>query len=193
MSRTRLAVATSNPGKLREIGEALKEMGCDLELVPYGGPMPEEDGATYAQNALKKALWAHKETGLWAMAEDSGLEVPSLGGWPGVRSARVAPSDAERIGLLLSRLRGSSDRRALFVCCACVVGEGFCLLAEGFCFGEIAEEPRGEGGFGYDPVFVPEGFSATFAEMEPSAKNRVSHRGVALRGLWRLIRSCGLC
>ncbi len=193
MSRTRLVVATSNPGKLKEIGELLGEMGCDLDLSLYDGPVPEEDGATYAENALKKALWAHERTGLWALAEDSGLEVLSLGGWPGVRSARVAPSDAERISLLLSRLGSSPDRRAVFVCCACAVGEGFRLLAEGFCFGSIAEGPRGEGGFGYDPVFVPEGFRRTFAEMGASAKNRLSHRGVALRGLWRLVRSHGLC
>jgi XTP/dITP diphosphohydrolase len=186
-----LLVATRNPHKMREIRAILRIPR--LELVPAGDlpwlPEVEEDGATFEQNAVKKAATLARASGMWAMADDSGLEVPALGGEPGVRSARYAgePADyAANNALLLARLRGAADRGARFRCVVALAGpDGRARVAEGRCEGRIAGRARGRGGFGYDPLFVPDGFDRTFAQMKAAEKNRVSHRGRALRAARR--------
>jgi XTP/dITP diphosphohydrolase len=148
-------------------------------------PEVEEDGATFEANAAKKAAALARASGLWALADDSGLEVAALGGAPGVRSARYAgePSDAAaNTRRLLAEMAGRTDRAALFRCVVALADpSGRVRTVEGACEGRIAETPRGAGGFGYDPVFVPEGETRTFAEMPPAEKHARSHRGAALR------------
>ena len=185
--RWRIVFASHNAGKAAEVRNLLP--GVEL-LGGVAGPAVEETGSTYGANALLKARsWAWA-TGLPALADDSGLEVRALGGAPGLHSARVAPSDRERLRWLLGRLEGVKDRRACFVASLAVAfpREGRSLLVQGHCFGTIARAPAGEGGFGYDPLFVPDGGEKTFAEIPPEEKNRLSHRGVACRMLLSLLR-----
>lgn len=155
-----------------------------------GAPEVVEDGATFRENAFKKAAALAAYTGMPALADDSGLEVDHLCGLPGVRSARFAGPDAgdeANVALLLELLQGvpASRRGAQFACVICLVTPGGEVRwAEGICRGRIAEAPRGGGGFGYDPVFiVSELNNRTFAEVPPELKNRISHRSVAMRGI----------
>jgi XTP/dITP diphosphohydrolase len=147
----------------------------------------EEDAPDLLGNARLKAEAISRAAGAPAVADDTGLEVDALGGAPGVRSARYAgesASDAENVAALLAALAGAADRRARFRTVAMVVGPGLEVVAEGTCEGRIATEPRGVGGFGYDPVFVPDsGDGRTFAEMSPSEKHAISHRGRAFASL----------
>lgn len=187
----RLVAATRNRGKVREISEALSGLG--VELIPFDElpdpPQIEEEGETYEENAAHKALTVARHTGLPAVADDSGLEVEALGGAPGVRSARFAgekASDEERIAKLLKLLEGLplKRRRARFVCViALATPDGRVELFRGECYGYIAEEPKGKGGFGYDPVFLVPEYGKTFAELGLEVKNRISHRARALRKL----------
>lgn len=190
----RVLLGTRNRGKIQEIEEILFGLPW-LELLTYEEvPFSDvaEEGRSLEENALLKARRISQETGLPVLAEDSGLEVPALGGAPGVRSARFAgenATDKENIAKLLSLLQGVSDRRARFR--AVVVlhfPEGEELVATGELRGEIALEPRGSSGFGYDPVFIPEGFSKTLAELGPEVKNEISHRRRALERLVALLR-----
>lgn len=186
-ARGRFVVATRNPHKLREFAEIL----ADFELLelPEGIELPPEEGATFAENAVVKAQAAHEATGLPAIADDSGIVAYGLGGRPGVFSARYAgesASDEENLGKLLSDLEGHSDRRAAYVCALALVGIGRePIVCEGRCEGELISDPRGEGGFGYDPAFVPEatgvGDRRTMAELDPAEKHSISHRGAAAR------------
>jgi XTP/dITP diphosphohydrolase len=182
----RIVVATRNRHKLAEIRAILDVPSLVLAGADEmeGLPDVEEDGETFEANAMKKAVTVAKAAGLWALADDSGLEVAALGGEPGVRSARYAgePSDhAANIVKLLAALRGVSDRRARFRCVLALASPaGDVSTAEGECAGRIEFAPRGSGGFGYDPVFVPDGYRQTFAEMTPQEKDRISHRGRAL-------------
>jgi XTP/dITP diphosphohydrolase len=151
-------------------------------------PDVEEDGVTFEANACKKARVLALETGLWALADDSGLEVEILGGVPGVYSARYAgepvsyPANNRK---LLDALRGAQDRRARFrTVIALARPAGACRTVEGCCTGHIALEERGSNGFGYDPLFVPDGYAQTFAEMGNDLKNTISHRAAALRNAW---------
>jgi len=195
MREIRLAVATRNRGKIREIEEALR--GLPLRLVTWkefpGWPVPEEKGQTFEENALEKAESLARFSGIPSLADDSGLEVEALGGAPGVSSAHYAGrhgDDAANIARLLGEMEGVSreDREARFVCVLALAGpRGEKLLVREACEGRIAEEPRGEGGFGYDPVFVPRGYSRTMAELSLEEKNAVSHRGKALRRLRQLL------
>lgn len=195
MGEIRLAVATRNRGKIREIEEALR--GLPLRLVTWeefsGWPVPEEKGQTFEENALEKAESLARFTGLPSLSDDSGLEAKALGGRPGVISAHYAGrhgDDAANIARLLGEMEGFSggDREARFVCVLALVGpRGERLLVRETCEGCIIEEPRGEGGFGYDPVFVPRGYSRTMAELTLEEKNAVSHRGRALRRLRQLL------
>jgi len=181
-----IVLATRNEGKVRELREMLKDFPVDLRSLNDFGPIPEavEDGANFDENAYKKAHFTAKILGLPAMADDSGLVVPALGGAPGVYSARYAgekASDADNIEKLLAEMAGQSDRHAAFECVVSVaVPSGPALTYEGRCEGEITREPRGEGGFGYDPVFYSPELGKTFAESTMDEKNRVSHRGRAL-------------
>lgn len=181
----RVVVATGNAGKVREISEALPGLGWQLEGLG-GLPLPEETGTTYEENAALKACAAAMARGLPALADDSGLEVVALGGQPGVYSARFGgrDSDLERNLYLLERLRGAADRRAKFVSVVMLAyPDGHLETYRGEMTGTLLEGPRGENGFGYDPLFVPDGETRTLAEMTVAEKHALSHRGRALAAL----------
>lgn len=202
MSKRRLVLASANPDKAAEMAEIL---GDRYELVPRPGGVAEvdESAETLEGNARLKAEAICAATGLPALADDTGLEVDALGGAPGVHSARYA-ADSVRAGIsayeanvarLLSELAaaGAQDRRARFRSVVVVAfPDGGSVCAEGTVGGHITETPRGTAGFGYDPVFVPdEGDGRTFAEMSPSEKHALSHRGRALRALVAELSRCG--
>ncbi|MGZ5346290.1 MAG: RdgB/HAM1 family non-canonical purine NTP pyrophosphatase [Solirubrobacterales bacterium] len=184
-----LILATRNEHKLRELREALP--GIEIEPLPEGVVLPPEAGETFAENALGKARAAHEATGRPAIADDSGIEAAALGGRPGVRSARFAgegASDEENLEKLIAELRGADDLGLAYVCAIGLVAEDRSeSLFEGRCTGTLAPEPRGTGGFGYDPAFVPDdtgpGDPRTMAELEPAEKHAISHRGRAAREL----------
>jgi XTP/dITP diphosphohydrolase len=191
----RVVLATGNAGKVREL-EAL--LGAGWQVVPQsalGVEPAAETGCTFLDNALLKARHAAVCTGLPAIADDSGLEVDALGGAPGVYSARFAgegASDADNVALLLARLEAVATRRrtARFRCVMVYLAgprDGAPLVAEGCWDGHIAAEPRGAGGFGYDPVFVDPASGLTAAELPPAQKNQRSHRGQACLRLKALI------
>lgn len=184
----RLVLATHNRHKVAELRRILD--GLDVELLSAGDvdlPEVEETGATFADNALLKARAAAAATGLPCVADDSGLVVDALGGAPGVRSARYAGNhgdDEANLALVLQRMRGLSERRARFVCVAALVTpDGREWAEEGVLEGTLTERPRGQHGFGYDPIFVPLGEVRTTAEMAPEEKDAISHRGKAFRAL----------
>lgn len=181
----RVVVATSNPGKVREIEEALSELDWRLEALG-GVTLPPETGMTYEDNAALKACAAAMITRTAALADDSGLEVEALGGQPGVYSARFGGvgSDLERNVYLLDKLRAASTRRAKFVSVVILAyPDGHVESYRGELQGTLLEGPRGENGFGYDPLFVPDGETRTLAEMSVAEKRAVSHRGQALGAL----------
>lgn len=188
----RVAVATSNMGKLAEIRAALDFEGWRFYTADELGlpwPEPEETGETFEENARIKATFAHEHFGMPALADDSGLEVDALDGEPGVRSSRYAgpcASDEENNRRLLLALQDVPDaeRTARFRCTMVFVDESGCeIIATGTCEGRIGFEPKGEGGFGYDPLFLPdEAPGRTMAELSPEEKDRISHRGRAGRG-----------
>lgn len=175
-------VATNNQGKLRELQKLL---GSEVELQSLGEhsiqELPEETGSTYEENARIKAEFVARQTGLPSVADDSGLEVDALPGELGVRSARfVQGTDAERIAELLRRLQGNEQRSARFVAViAYAEPNAPTHFFRGEIQGRITESPRGSEGFGYDPVFTPNGFEQTFAEMSAEQKNSMSHRANA--------------
>ncbi len=182
-----LLIATHNRGKVREIEDALKELPLKpryLHEFPHV-PSIEESGSSYAQNASIKAKFYSDETGLCSLADDSGLEVEALGGAPGLKSARFAgagATDEERTRLLLLELNKTNDRnrRARFVCVVAIVIGGSTNILTGTCKGKIADAPRGTNGFGFDPIFIPDGLESTFAELPTDVKSSMSHRGKAL-------------
>ena len=183
----RFVLATHNPGKLREMGEILKDFGIEVVSPRDLGITVdvEETGTTFAENAMLKAKAICKEANLPAIADDSGLCVDVLNGAPGVYSARYGGEgldDKGRYMLLLSSLRGAPTRAAHFACAvACAFPNGDTLTAEGRCDGSIAYAPLGEGGFGYDPVFLLPGTGKTFGQLSQEEKSAVSHRGRALK------------
>jgi XTP/dITP diphosphohydrolase len=189
MGRRRLVVATRNEHKLRELGDILT--GMELDPLPPEVELPPEMGETFADNALAKARAARRATGTAAIADDSGIEARALGGAPGVRSARFAgpgASDEENLELLLRELDRADDRGVAYVCVLAYVDEDEReRLFEGRCEGTLASAPRGSGGFGYDPAFVPAdtgpGDERTMAELSPEEKHAISHRGRAARRL----------
>lgn len=177
-----IVVATGNLHKVEEYRELIKDDRAELlSLADYPGfPGVEEDGATFAENAAKKALAACTYCDLPAFADDSGLEVEALGGEPGIHSSRYAENDAARIEKLLKNLAGAASRRARFVCAIAIAINGEVIETfEGEVRGVIAEAPRGDGGFGYDPVFIPDGYDRTFGELPAEVKNKISHRANA--------------
>jgi XTP/dITP diphosphohydrolase len=193
----KILFATRNKGKLVELRALLADQGfafVGLDDLADPPPDTEETGATFAENAAQKARAAMQATGLPCIADDSGLEVDALDGRPGVRSARYADSDAERIARLLGELEGTPDaaRTARFCCAVAFVHpddpEGL-VLREGHCAGRILRAPRGHNGFGYDPVFFVEQLGQTFAEAPAEEKNRLSHRGRAMRALAAHLRA----
>lgn len=190
----RIVIATGNRGKLRELSELLADLGVEVVAQSDLGVEPvAETGSTFVENALIKARHAAAETGLPAIADDSGLAVDALDGRPGVRSARYAGCDADddrNIDKLLGELEGVEDRGAAFHCAACFVApEGQePVLATGEWRGTILSERRGEHGFGYDPVFWDDELQSSAAELSSDQKNARSHRGRALRQLVRKLR-----
>ncbi len=181
-----LVIATTNENKLAEFKEILKDSKIEIKSLTDFGPIPEviEDGATFDDKAYKKAHHTARVLGLPAIADDSGLVVDALGGSPGVYSARYAgknATDAENCAKLLQDLSGKKDRKAHFSCVLSIaVPSGPALTYEGRCDGVILQEPKGNSGFGYDPLFYYEKFGKTFAELSMQEKNKVSHRGRAL-------------
>lgn len=184
-----LVVATGNAGKLREIRRLLAESGIEvlgLDAFP-DLPAVEEDGETFAENAVKKAATVARLTGRLTLGDDSGLAVAALGGQPGVRSARYAgegASDADNNRKLLEALDGvpAGERQAAFHCAMALCRpDGECRTFHGEVAGVILDGPRGEGGFGYDPLFLVREYGKTMAELPLEVKNRISHRGQALR------------
>lgn len=187
----RLVLATHNAHKVEELRRILGPQLDGLELVAYDGPEPVEDGETFAENALIKARAAAIHTGLPAIADDSGITVAALGGAPGIHSARYAGTrvDADNVALLLENLRGHDDRSAAFVCAAAFVHGETEHVVLGEWPGTVLEAPVGENGFGYDPVFSPEGMEIASAELTPDEKNAISHRAMAFAGLMPIVRS----
>jgi XTP/dITP diphosphohydrolase len=182
-------VATRNEHKLRELRELLP--GVELDPLPPEIDLPREEWESFAENALGKARAAHVATGRPAIADDSGIEAHGLDGRPGIRSARYAGEDAtdeENLAKLLEEVGRQDDRRVTYVSLIALVDEGGNeSIFEGRCEGTLAGEPRGTGGFGYDPAFVPDdtgpGDQRTMAELSPEEKNAISHRGRAARAL----------
>ncbi len=184
-------MATGNPGKIREIARLLDGLGVDVVAQSdLGVPDADETGSTFAENSLLKARHAAAATGLPAIADDSGLAVDALDGAPGVHSARYAgdAGDDANNDKLLAALDGVDDRGAAFHCVATYVAPGEApLVAKGEWRGEILRARRGDGGFGYDPLFFVPECGCTSAELDPDEKNRRSHRGQALRKLVKLL------
>ncbi|MBN2450965.1 MAG: RdgB/HAM1 family non-canonical purine NTP pyrophosphatase [Lentisphaeria bacterium] len=186
MPAFQILAATGNAHKVREMAAILAPAGIGVLGPDDVGGIPEvvEDGATFRENAVRKAAEIAAATGRVVVADDSGLEVMALGGAPGVYSARYAGpggNDGRNVAKLLAALEGIRDRRARFVCVIAVAApNGDVRTAEGEVRGRIIAGPRGDGGFGYDPVFVPEGHTQTFAELPPTVKNGISHRRNAL-------------
>ena len=189
----KLLLATTSPGKFREQREALQ--GLDLEIVSledfHAIQPPDETGATFRENARLKALYYHRALGVPSVAEDAGLEVDALGGVPGVHSARWLGAGTpyeKKNARLLELLHGVSkaDRRARYVSAVALADDGEIVFEhEAACEGRIALEPRGAGGFGYDPIFCYPPLAKTMAELSPDEKNPVSHRGKAMAALRR--------
>jgi XTP/dITP diphosphohydrolase len=180
--RPRLVIASGNAGKLREYRDLLA--GTGLELIAYDSEV-EEAGERYKENARLKAEAALEKSGLPSLADDSGVELEALGGFPGIRSARLGPTQKERTAELLRRLEGiPRPWKGRFVCViALAVPNRQTQFFEGECRGEIVPEWRGEAGFGYDPIFLVPGTGKTFGEMPPEEKRKYSHRAAAVRAL----------
>lgn len=198
MKRRKLLIATFNKGKLQELRQLLSKLPFTIsDLQEFSSIQPiQEHGKTFIENATLKATGYAKETGLLTLADDSGLQVDALNGAPGVLSARYAhdtASDAERTTKLLTELSQveGSARTARFVSVIAIADEDAKVVnvSTGTCEGHIAHEPRGTNGFGYDPVFIPNGFDQTFGELQPDEKNRISHRARALAGAYEFLRS----
>jgi XTP/dITP diphosphohydrolase len=189
-----IVLATRNRKKVEEITRITR--GMDISILTLDDfpkcPEVEEDGTTFEENAVKKALTVARHTGRPALADDSGLEVYALNGAPGTLSARYAgedANDARNVEELLHGMRSALNRKARFVCCiAFAMPDGEVNIFYGYAEGSIGTKPRGTGGFGYDPVFYPTGLDRTFAELSGREKDSLSHRGKALREFQRYLR-----
>lgn len=183
----KLVLATHNAHKVQEVGAILGAAVTGLELVGYDGPEPKEDGTSFLENALIKARAAFAHTGMPSIADDSGIAVEILGGAPGIFSARWAGGrdNVQNRQLLLSQLDDvrDEDRAASFVCTIALVTPDGEVSFTGIWPGRVARQETGANGFGYDPVFIPEGFEVSAAELEPEVKNALSHRSLALQQL----------
>ena len=195
--RSKLLIATNNPGKLAELRQSmsdlplellsLSDIGCSVEI--------EETGATFCENAFLKASGYARLANIFALADDSGLEVEALGGRPGVLSARYGGTHVgfdRKMSMLLGELErsGDVDRRAQFVCSIAIADASGEIVhsAEGICNGTIAASPRGSNGFGYDPIFIPDGFEKTFGELDDAVKRKISHRARAFCEIMPFLR-----
>lgn len=194
-NKREILIATKNIGKIKEMEELLAGLPFALRSLNEFPDVPdvEETGATFAENAGLKAREYAKRTNLWALADDSGLEAAALEGAPGVFSARYAGENTtyeEKIAKLLNEIGEKADRSARFVCVIAVSDETgeIKFLAEGICNGRIALNPSGKKGFGYDPIFIPEGFEQTFGELSAGVKQKISHRARAINKIIRFLR-----
>ncbi|HGO5856977.1 TPA: RdgB/HAM1 family non-canonical purine NTP pyrophosphatase [Mannheimia haemolytica] len=190
MEKTKIILATGNAGKVKEMADVLSQFGFDVVAQSeFGIESPEETGLTFVENALIKARFAAKMTGLPAIADDSGLSVVALGGEPGLYSARYAgeqATDADNRQKLLAKMQGQENRLAKFVSCIVFLKhetDPTPYIALGECFGEILTEEKGENGFGYDSLFFYPPKACTFAELETKEKKAISHRAIALEQL----------
>ncbi|WP_448588286.1 RdgB/HAM1 family non-canonical purine NTP pyrophosphatase [Thermocrinis sp.] len=197
-----ILLATQNRGKIRELTRMLKPLGISV-VEPEEDIKVEEYGNSFMENAYLKAMAYYKKYCIPTLADDSGLVIPSLDGYPGVFSSRFyaldwggkepvkTTKDQANISKVLRLLEGRSDRRAHFKAVVCLmIEEDLYLFAEGTCQGEIVETPRGSEGFGYDPIFKPLGQERTMAELSPEEKDLISHRGKALRKLLEFLKEC---
>ena len=188
----KLVLATHNSHKVIEVAAILEPLVPGLELLGYDGPEPVEDGSSFLENSLIKARAAYLHTGIASIADDSGLAVEILGGSPGIFSARWSghKNDEKNRELVLAQLRDvpEGNRAASFVCTISLVDESGEVSFTGVLPGHMATESSGANGFGYDPIFVPEGFEVTSAQLEPEVKNSISHRSMALSQLASYLR-----
>jgi XTP/dITP diphosphohydrolase len=188
----KLVLATHNSHKVKEVAAILEPMVSGLELLGYDGPEPIEDGSSFLENSLIKARAAYLHTGITSIADDSGLAIEIMGGSPGIFSARWSgeKDDEKNRNLVLAQLRDVplGNRAASFVCTISLVGESGEVSFTGVLPGHISFAATGANGFGYDPIFVPEGFEVSSAELEPEVKNSISHRSMALSQLASYLR-----
>ena len=187
-----LVLATHNAHKVKEVAAILEPIVPGLSLLGYDGPEPIEDGSSFLENSLIKARAAFAHTGKASIADDSGIAVEILGGSPGIFSARWSGSkdDVKNRQLLLAQLADvpEGNRQASFICTISMVSDAGEQSFTGVCPGRIAFSESGENGFGYDPIFIPEGFEVTTGELEPMVKNSISHRSMALSQLASFLR-----
>lgn len=178
----KIVLATSNKHKVQEINDMISGTGIEF-ILPSGVFDPVEDGVTFEENSLIKAKEAWKVSKTWTLADDSGLCIKALEGRPGIHSARYAETPAKRIDRVLNEMKGVENREAQFVCAMTLINpQGEVELAcRGVCDGSISEAPRGENGFGYDPIFLIKGTNTTMAELSEEEKNKISHRSNALK------------
>ena len=188
----KLVLATHNAHKVTEVAAILEPMVPGLELLGYDGPEPVEDGSSFLENSLIKARAAYLHTGIASIADDSGLAIEIMGGSPGIFSARWSghKDDEKNRELVLAQLRDvpQGNRAASFVCTVSMVDDSREVSFTGVLSGHIAERSSGANGFGYDPIFVPDGFEVTSAQLEPEVKNSISHRSMALSQLASYLR-----
>ena len=190
-----IILATQNNGKIKEFNELAKGTDLNFILIPNNPTFPEETGSTFFENASIKANFVFSLTGRTCLGDDSGLEVDALNGKPGVHSSRFSkkPTDESNVDKLLNELKGipHEDRSARFKCCLVLIQEGTnnLISSEGFIEGKIAEEKKGDKGFGYDPIFIPEGSLLHMAEMDQEKKNLISHRANAFKSLLEKLSS----
>ena len=181
MDNVPLVIASGNKGKIGEFKKLLDDFPIDLLTQPVGFEI-EETGSTFMENARIKAIAVSQATGNLSLADDSGLSVEALGGAPGIYSSRYASSDKQRIEKLLAELKPFSNRKAKFECALCIAsGEKVLIEVSGFCEGLITFFPKGENGFGYDPIFEVSGLGKTYAEMDHEKKKHIGHRGNAFK------------
>jgi len=185
-----LVIASGNQGKIKEFKEFLSELPLNISSQPKSFKV-EENGHSFLENARIKALAASNLKGTWTLADDSGLSVEALNGAPGIHSSRYAKTDQERINKLLLELKFSKNRKAIFTAALCIALNGKPLIeVEGHCEGLITNYPRGDKGFGYDPIFEVKGTGLTFAEMRPEQKKIFGHRGLAFQLLLPKLKQC---
>ena len=180
----KIVFATANPHKLQEVQEICGN--CDIEFVlPKDGFNPVENGNSFEENSLIKAKEAYRVSKTYCLADDSGLCVDALDGAPGLYSSRYAGTQDEKIEKLLREMQGKTNRKAQFVCCMTLLDENGNMIYQtiGKCLGSIVENRKGINGFGYDPIFLVDGYDKTMAELTPEEKNKISHRAAALKNV----------
>lgn len=189
----KIVLGSSNPHKVKEINEIIRAFGVsDIEFIlPSEGFDPDERGKTFEENSLIKAQEAWKLSHTWSLADDSGLCIDALDGKPGIYSARYEETPQKRIDRVLKELDGIENRKAHFTCHMTLIAPdgGVALSCEGRCEGSIVKSQRGINGFGYDPIFLPNGYTQTIAELPEDEKNRISHRFNALKQIIEYINS----